>query len=313
MFMEDTLEGIQGQRLNIQNHNSVTIRGNHFKIEQLSGFGPDFFKQMFFFLKPQDGKIVPVLKDQIKLRRFQGGYRIFLPEALEAIRKDTSAFKRISADLKKLDKKDMCIFGETRESVDRIIALLHSFGVEYKEKESFNHFFKPGDKILVEENYSCTINTDLARVLTKIAFNYFAYCTLQSSQTDLLYSNHFDTIRNFSHSGSGVNGLKDIIPSISEDFILLEEKTSNKRVLAHLINFRVEEGLIIARMTFFGSAAIYKIIIGSMPSELLDDRFGCGHAFDPFSHRLINMSQTPPVGEPTEEQIRASFGLLKRI
>jgi hypothetical protein len=73
MFMEDTLEGIQGQRLNIQNRNSVTIRGNHFKIEQLSGFGPDFFKQMFFFLKPQDGKIVPVLKDQIKLRRFQGG------------------------------------------------------------------------------------------------------------------------------------------------------------------------------------------------------------------------------------------------
>lgn len=313
IFIEDTLEGIQGQRFNLQNHNSVTIRGNHFKIEQMGGFGPDFFRQMFFFLKPQDGKIVPVLRDQIKLRRFQGGYRVFLPESLEAIRKDTSSFRRISADLKKLDQKDMCIFGETREGVNRIITLLNSFGVTYKEKESFNHLFKPGDKILLDENYSCTINQNLGRVLVKIAFNYFAYCALQSSRTDLLYTSHFDTIRHFAHEGVGINGIKEIIPSISEEPILLEERTSGTRLLAHLINFRTEGGLIIVRMTFFGLPAIYKIVIGTLPPELWNNRFGCGHAFDPFSHRIINISQTQPTGDSTEDQIRATFGLLKRI
>lgn len=313
VFTEDTLEGIHGQRLNIQNRNSVTMRGNHFKIEQLGGFGPDFFKQMFFFLKPQDGKIVPVLKNQIKLRRFQGGYRVFLPEALEAIRKDSSAFRRVSADMQKLDRKDMCIFGENREEVDKMIRLLHSFGVPYKEKESMGHMFQPGDKILLDESYTCTINMDLARVLAKIGFNYFAYCALQSSSQHLLYSEYFDTIRKFAHDGSGVKGLKQIIPSISEDCILWEEKESGMRVLAHLINFRAEEGKVIVRMTFFGLPAIYKIVIGTLPYELNDLRFGCAHAFDPFSHRIINMSQTRPVGEPTEEQIKATFGLFKRI
>jgi len=313
IFIEDTLEGIHGQRLNLQNRNSVIMRGNHFKIEQLGGFGHDFFKQMFFFLKPQDGKIVPVLKDQIKLRRFQGGYRVFLPEALEAIQKDTSVFRRISADLKKLDQKDMNIFAETREGVDRIIALLHSFGVKYKEKESYNHLFKPGDKILLDENYTCSINMEMARVLAKVAFNYFSYCAIQSGWTDLLYSGHFDTIRNFAHDGSGVSGLRQIIPSISEELILWEERQSNKRVLAHLINFRLEDGLIIARLTFFGLPAIYKIIIGTLPAELHDYRFGCGHAFDPFSRRIVNMSQQPSIGEPTEEQIKATFGLFKRV
>ena len=85
IFCEDTLEGVHGQRLNLQNRRSVTMRDNNFKIKVLAGFGDNFFDQMFFFLKPQDNKIVLDLRNQIKLRRLQGGYRVFLPEALEAI------------------------------------------------------------------------------------------------------------------------------------------------------------------------------------------------------------------------------------
>ncbi len=313
IFMEDTLEGVHGQRLNIQGKNSVTIRSHHFKVEQrLTGFGKDFFTQMFFFLKPKDGKIVPNLKNQIKIRRRQGGYRVFSPEALESMRKGSSEFQKISADLQKLDQKNMCIFGESQESVDKMVVLLKRFGVTYKEKARHSKFFKPGDKIQLDENYTCRLNIDLGRVLAKIAFNYFAYCAKQSALEHILYLSNFDKIRRFVHSGSGVKGIKEIIPSISEEPILWEEKAEGKRFIAHFVNFRAEEGYIVARMTFFGLPPIYKIIVGPVPKELNKTNFGCGHVFNPFNGWIGNLSQQVPEA-PTEEQLRLSFSLFKRI
>lgn len=313
VFMEDTLEGVHGQRLNIQGKNSVTVRDHYFKVDQqLTGFGEDFFTQMFFFLRPQDGEIVPDLKNQIKLHRRQGGYRVFLPEALESMRNDSLEFRKISADLQKLNQKDMCIFGESQELVDKMIVLLKRFGVDYKEKKSSSKFFKPGDKVELHENYSCRLNIDLGRVLTKIAFNYFAYCAKQSALQRILYAPNFDKIREFVHKGSGVRGIKEIIPSISEEPILWDEKAEGKRFIAHFINFRAEDGNIVARMTFFGLPTIYKIIVGLLPKELNQKSFGCGHVFNPFNGWIGNLSQQ--VSEaPTEEQLRLSFGLFKRI
>lgn len=311
VFMEDTLEGVHGQRLNIQGKNSVTIRDQHFKVDQqLTGFGEDFFTQMFFFLKLQDRKIVPDLKNQIKLRRRRGGYRVFLPEALESMRKDSSEFRKISADLQKLDQKDMCIFGESRESVDKMIALLKRFGVNYNEKKRSSKFFKLGDKIELQENYSCRLNIDLGRVLAKIAFNYFAYCAKQSALQHILYASNFNKIRRFVHNGSEVKGIKEIIPSISEEPILWDEKAANKRFIAHFVNFRAEDGNIVARMTFFGLPPIYNIIIGPLAKELDQENLGCGHVFNPFNGWIGNLSQQIP-GAPTEEQLRLSFGLFK--
>ncbi len=308
-FIEDSLEGVYAQRLNLQGRNSVIMRDKNFKIERLAELGDKFFDQMFFFLEMKDGKVVPVMKDQIKLKRFQGGSRVFLPEALREIKKDSSVFKKISADMQKLDRKDMAVFAETIEKKDKIVALLHEFGVPYKEKESKERKFEKGEKFMLEKDYTCTINHDIGRVLAKIAFNYFAYCALQDKQTEILYSSHFDSIRNFAYADKGV--LRQIIPSISEEPILYEEKIRNQRLHAHLINFLPENGSIVVRMTFFGRPAIYKVVLGTLPPELNHDHFGCGHAFDPFSHQIVQLSQQLPLPK-TEDQIKASFGLFKR-
>lgn len=308
-FIEDSLEGVYGQRLNTEGRNSVTMRGKNFQIEKLAGFGDHFLDQMFFFLQWKDDKVVPVLKDQIKLKRFQGGYRVFLPEALETIKKDSRAFERIASDLQKLDQKDMAIFAESRERVDAIILLLKEFGVNYIEKETRGIELKPDEKIIVEENYNCTINHDIGRVLTKTAFNYFAYCAIQDGKANLLYGEEFKAIREFSHSDIG--NLREIIPSINEEMILYQEKEKNMRLHAHVINFLPEDGNIVIRMTFFGRPAIYKIIIGRLPNELNNEHFGCGHAFDPFSHQIMQLSQLQSDIQ-TEEQVRSTFGLFKR-
>jgi len=309
-FIEDSYEGVTSQRLNIEGRNSITIRGKNFKINQLSGFGDKFFDEMFLFLKPQDGKLVPEFKKQIKLRRFQSGYRVFLPEALKAMKPGTVKFKKISNDLKKLSQKDMCIFADSRESVNQIIQLLKDFGVNYKEKSTKDRFLSSGERIEVKENYTCRINIDIGRVLAKIAFNYFAYCAIQENATGFLYQSEFECIRKFISNRKGT--LKEIIPSINEEPILLEEAKNKKRFIAHFIAFREEDGMIVIRATFFGLPAVYKIILGKIPPELHRKGFGCGHAFDPFSHKIHNLSQKES-HELTEEQMRLSFGLFKRF
>ena len=309
-FIEDSLEGVYAQRLNLRDRNSVIMRDKNFKIVRLAGLGDDFFDQMFLFLEMKEGKVVPVLKDQIKLKRFQGGSRVFLPEALRKITKDSSAFKKISADMQKLDRKDMAVFAETTEKKDKIVALLHEFGVSYEEKESRERKFEAGDSFMIEEDYTCTINHDIGRVLAKIAFNYFSYCALQDNQQVILYSSHFDSIRNFAHSDTGI--LREVIASISEEPILYEERVRNQRLHAHVINFLPENDSVVVRMTFFGRPSVYKIILGTLPTELDHDHFGCGHAFDPFSRQILQLSQQQPQPQ-TENKIRASFGLFKRF
>ncbi len=313
IFREDSYEGVYGQRLNLQGRNSVTMRGNNFKVESLSGFGDKFFGEMYLFLKVDEKqkKVVPELRDQIKLRRFRGGFRVFLPEALERIRDGSREFERVAHDLQNLDKKDMSIFAENREAIDRIIALLHRFGVPYKEKESKYRKFEKGDKLDFHEKYTCTITHDIGRVLVKTAFNYFAYCMIQSGKKDLLYTNHFNAARTFVQNDSGIT-LQEIIPSCSEEPILWEERERG-RLLGHIINFRQEEGRIVCRLTFFGLPAVYKIIVGTIPDALRDDGFGCGHVFDFIGHKIMNISQTSSPEHPTEEQLRTTFGVLKRL
>jgi len=158
-FIEDSLEGVYAQRLNLQGRNSVIMRDKNFKIERLAGLGDKFFDQMFFFLEMKDGKVVPVMKDQIKLKRFQGGSRVFLPEALREIKKDSSVFKKISADMQKLDRKDMAVFAETVEKKDK--SSLCYMSLEYRIKKK-----NPRNASLKKERNLCSKKITPARSIT---------------------------------------------------------------------------------------------------------------------------------------------------
>lgn len=311
-FIEDTYEGVMYQRLSLDGRKSVTIRDKEFRIEQSGGFANDFLNRMFCFLKLQDGKFILELKDQIKVKMPKGGYRVFLPEALELIKRDSSTFRKISSDLNKLDHKDINIFGETRERVDYIIALLKDFGVDYKEGNSCSHNFQPGDTFQIEENTTCTINIDLGRVLSKIAFNYFSFCALRSGMKEILYGSEFNKIRCFIHSGVG--SLRDIIPSIAEEPIIFQEALNHERIIGHAIVFSLESNnTIVARMTLMGSPAVYKIIIGKLPASITNlDHFGCGHFFNPFNHSIYPLDSSILDDNQSCTQIGSSFGLFRR-
>jgi hypothetical protein len=312
-LMEDTFEGFQAQRLNLNGRNSITMRNENFKVEVKSGLKHEFFNRMIFPLKPKDGKIVPYLKTQVKFNGLGGIYcRVFFPEALKEIKKDSSLFKKISDDMKKLSQKDICVFAETHKEMDEIISLLKDYGVNYKEKERYDEPFKDGkDKFELNEDYSCAINHTTGRVLVKIALNYFAYCCMQDSMEDILFLKNFDQIREYAFAGKG--NMKDFIVSINEEPITYEEKQSGKRFISHIINFVEEDGFIVLRMTFFGCQAIYKIILGKIPNSITTPDFGCGHFFNPFSKEIINIINKPTPVNLTDNDVRLTFGLQKRF
>lgn len=309
-FIEDTYEGVMSKMLNLDGSGSVRIRGKNFKIEQVSGLGEDFLDEMFYFLKWENNRIVADLKRQIKLRNYDGGFQVFLPEAMKQIKKDSSKFNKVKDNLKKLKREDIKIFAESPEAIKEIVELLKEFGVNYKEKESKGKLLSPNDKFELKQEYTCKIDKNIARVFAKIAFNYFSYCAMQDNMKTVLYKTEFDEIRQFVHTGSNVSH-KKIIPSFHEEPILLKERLENKRLIAHMISFLQEDGNIVARMTFFGLPQIYKIILGKIPLELNKNNFGCGHAFSPFTRGIYNLSQQS-VENPTEDEVRLSFGLFKR-
>lgn len=310
-FIEDSMEGFFAQRLNLNNRNSITMRNGNFKIDTDSGFGHDFFNQMVFPLKPENDKLVPYPKTQIKFRGLGGqSCRVFFPEALKQIKKDSKEFLKLSADMKKLSQKDLCIFAETHEDMNEVVVLLKEYGVIYNEKERYHKPFEEGVKYELSEDYSCTVNHNIGRVLAKIALNYFVYCCIQDSQKSLLLLPGFDPIRNYIFKGDGK--MRDFIVSVNEKPITYYENENDERIISHIINFIEENGMVVARMTFFGCPAIYKIILGEMPNGIPVKNFGCGHLFDPFSKRIINMANKPTPEELTSEQVRVTFGIQKR-
>ncbi len=315
-FKEDSEEGIYSQMLNLDNHGSIRLRGKNVKMKCISGIGEDFFNKTFPFLEVQNDKIVAVFKPHIKLKNYDGVYQIFIPETLKKIKQNKKKFLQIKERMKNLNKKDICIFADANyegdnKNYNEIVSLLKNFGIiNYKEKQGryANLQNVKGKKLKV--NMECTINKDIARVLAKVAFNYFAYCAKQDNREDILFSDEFSPIRNFIYGRDKNLRLKDIIRSIDKDFILGEEKIRDERLIAHIVTFNIDNGNIIASQTFFGKR-VYEIIIGEAPQEFLVDNFGCGHVFDPFSKTIINLTQELPVN-PTKEGVRASFGLFKR-
>lgn len=311
-FLEDTLEGFTAQRLNFQQRNSITLRNNNFKVSRESGLGDEFFNKMVFVLKPENKKARAFPKTQVQIKGLNGIYcRIFFPEALKEIKKDSKRFKKISNDMKKLSQKDIHVFAETEGEMEEVISLLKDFGLPYKEKERKYLNFNDNPRPILKENYTCSINQDTGRVLAKIAFNYFAFSCDRDNKRDVLFLENFNPIREYIHAGKG--RMKDFIVSVEEEPILYNERDGHSRNVAHMINFTEEDGLIVARMTLLGCPAIYKIVIGKIPKEIASSNFGCGHLFEPFSKTIQNIYNLPIAGTPTEEQLKLKFGINNRF
>lgn len=316
-FKEDSWEGITGQMLNLTRSNSVRIRGANVKIECLSGLGDKFFDEIFPFLKEENGKFVVDLKPQIKVRNYAGesGYQIFLFDALKEIKRNPKKYERVKERIKTTGKNNFAIFtgGDSKEDdtqMNEAIALLKDYGITYNEKERKFIPVNPTGNKQFEVNMTCTITPNICRLIAKVAFNYFSFCALQDQNRVILYGSFFDKIKRFILGDTKIER-NEIITEASNDPITYHEKESEKRFLGHIIVFFQEDGRIFSKLTFLGGK-VYKVLLGIATNDFQNNNFGCGHLFFPFDKSIHNLTQLPKEN-PTNEEIKQSFGLFRRI
>lgn len=312
-FKQDSMEGVYAQMLRIGGVNSVWIRGKNININTVCGFGDDFFNEIFPFLKIENN--VPVFDSvaQLKVRNKSDGFQVFPLRTLEKARNADSQklFSKIKARIAKASLKDLMMFSNsgdgTINSLDVFIALLKEYGVNYKEKQ---RKYIPAEKIKnkpIDVNWECKIDKDLMRVIAKIAFNYFAYCSIQegSYYQNLPMGKNFDQIRNFIIKGTG--DWKDIVRISKSKSILNIEGNGDKRVIAHTILFTNNNGVIIAKVSLFG-IRVYEVTIGKYPFQMVTNNFGCGHTFDTFNKVAFSISPNKnAIKKPSDN----CYGLFK--
>lgn len=309
IFTEDSYEGVLSQRLDLLPGKSVTLRDQRFKITKRLGFGDNFFNTMFPFLRPGAGGYEVELRNQVKVRGLASGSRVFLADRLAAMRPDSRAFRLVARDLRHIPSSNVAIFAESVTAVEDIVSVLQRLGIQYSPR-SIVQYNLPSNEA-VEEDYDGTIDSDIGRVLCKVAFNYFAYCALKCGRQDILYRTEFDALRRFLWLGEG--RLQDHITSFREQPILFKDRESEQDTLAHFVTFREVDGQVMSQLSFFASGFVYRIVLGALPPELAVAHFGCGHAFDPFGGAIFKLGQAAPTADEVNKPVHRTFGLFNRI
>jgi hypothetical protein len=289
-FKQDTLEGVNAQMYGFCD--SVWVGGKYFTMSDIGIFEDGLLNGIFPFLKIEDGKEVIEFKSQLKVQNKNKGFQVFPIDYLIKVKNGPKRdFEKLKERLSKTSPKDLRIFagdeGPDSDAIDRCISLLKDFGITYTEKE---RAYEPNeDKINKETriDYRAQVNKPLMRVIAKIAFNYFIYCTGQEGELykRSLFKNTFDEIRNFIYKAQG-DWKKIVTVLLDEQGILNIEESRDKRVVAHTIYFTLKNNCIIARISLFGKW-IYEVRIGEYPLHTIAPmNFGCGHVFDPFSKKI---------------------------
>ena len=324
-FTEDSFEGITAQMLDLSGTNSVRIRGKNVKMACLSNLGDAFFDEIFPFLRWENDRFVVELKPQVKVRNYGGedGYQIFKIDALKKVLLDSTKsktkkdeYENLKSRLKTAQKgNNIAVFVGADSKDDDVqmseaITLLQTYGIQYKERE--RKFLpvkqKEGQQFIVNMNYTVTQN--ICRFITKVAFNYFVYCALQSGRESVLLEPRFDNVKKFIMGDEKIDK-GEIVVEVSDDPITYHEKESKLRFAAHTIVFFQEGGSLFSKITFLGGK-VYKILLGESREDFLHDNFGCGHLFFPFDGSINNLTQLPK-DNPTDDELKQSFGLFRRV
>jgi hypothetical protein len=299
-FKEDTQEGIAIQMMNYLDSREIRVRSEKLKLGVSLGLEEEFLNEAFPFLVFKDGGWKIIFVPQIKIKSYGGHGYIILPiEKIKALSRNSTKFRKLKNSLRNVKSKDVSIFVHRENEADRkdleeAMDLIRELGVDYKlgTERSIPFIGDGSDNVHAEITMDGSIDSSVARLMAKIAFNYFAYCAIQSKMSSILYH------PNFSHLKSYVIGeldlpLKEIL--IEEPTfrgLVYEEGQQNMRLPGHIITFENKDGNLIAKVTFAGRF-VYTILLGEIPNELVRKDFGNGHYFDPLQRQIVGLTQNP--------------------
>jgi len=313
-FKEDTEEGIFYQMFNFEKSFQIRIKYNLVKTKFSAGLGDDFFNEIFPFFDYQDGDWKVVFLPQIKIKKYgDDGFIILLVDLLKKHRPGSSKFQAIKNFLAGTKGEDIAIFAGSNEETDDSKLqdakdLLSSLGIIYNEKKKKYISVDKDRKDQFVISMDGSIGNDVGRVIAKIAFNYFAYCAVQSGNSEILFHENFSRIKSYI-LGEIDHPIKEVITSISNEPIIFEEKINNMRHVGHVVTFGEKNGNIISEVSFLGKR-VYTLSLGLILPELRKANFGSGHLFDPINKKVMGLTQN---FLKWGNGVEIGFGLFNRI
>ncbi len=315
-FKADSTAGILCQMLNLEEKPKIRVHNNRVKNAFSYKLENGLFNGQFPNLKADKGEIKFYPTNQVVINDKQGGYTVVLPDLMKKQNKKNKNYERLVEDIKNkyAERSGVSIFAEAKSEkdssrLDEIIKWLkEEFDIEYKEIERVHNEHAREEKRGLEVNQDITVDHEIGAVLAKMAFNYLSYSAQAGGEADKLFSPNFDKIKAFVSGDKNIE-LKSIITKISDDPIL-EEERGGMRFIVFYITFKEDDGKIVARISFFGRE-VFDVVIGDIPAEWKRPDFGSGHAFDPFKHQILSLSQMRPTVPMTEASPK--FGLFRRL
>ena len=127
------------------------------------------------------------------------------------------------------------------------------------------------------------VDRQTARLVAKVALEYFVYCLLKSNTSNHAYSDNFSAIKNFISKDEGLAG--QLVKITSNNLVASKLKQGNQH---YFVSFKIHRGVIIGQVAFMDSVG-YAVKLGNSPFVLANERIGNGHAFNLHQRRTVRM------------------------
>lgn len=293
-YKEDTPEGILFRILNLSNDYLIKVRNNNASYSVISDeIGTNLSTEMFPFLNYNLERI-PV--SQIKLKKGNCDI-IIIPEKISKGKKRQDSIDNLVKLCKNADHKTIRIFYEEKRFGDAI-SLLKEIEIYSAESIKPQPFVLSDVGKALEFRRNKLISYDIGRVISKIAFNYFAYCVIEDGRRELLFHPYFNEIKRYILGITPIINFVSTIPHMKVQDKNLNNAGNNDKVglLGYTICFNREFDmmrdcdLIIAQVSLLGFGNC-RIPIGRIPNELRKRGFGSAHLFNPYNKKYFTLSK----------------------
>ncbi len=298
-FKEDTDEGIYCQMHNFSGSHEIRVRNKNFKFSLDLGIEEKFFNDTFPLITFKNDRWQLLFVPQIRLRGYaKDGFITLLIDKVKTLSRNGKKFKKLKKLFRNVQSKDVSIFVHGDEDdvqdYENALELVRELGIDYKPglKKTIPFIGDGTDKRRAVVEGEITIGFDTARIVAKIAFNYFAYCAVQSGVPDALYHDNFSPIKDYILGKTELPMKEVIIEKPAYAPVLFEEHTHKIRLVGHIVTLANENGNAVAVVSFAGRM-VYKILLGKLPDELNRQDFGNGHIFNIRQKEIGGLTQNP--------------------
>jgi hypothetical protein len=173
-----------------------------------------------------------------------------------------------------------------------MVNLLKEYWVYYNKKIDFSEKLDSCAKL--NEKITGIITENIYRAITKIAFNYFAFCCNEDCNINILHHDSFSYLKKFVRYWSDDRILRNNIINITNEDVLRIEKEDWWKLLTHKIVFFCDNWNIYSNISFNWcftykvKLSNWNIDIKSITKYNIND-FWCWHMFDPNDDKILRL------------------------